>query len=363
MKPRELRLPLAVFVASLAATVAAMKYTVPRAGDLPPMTVADSPSGGDHREDSSFSEVRAFLRAGDIGGATASLRRLGERDPVAFFELLAKLPGMPGMDDLIRHAAARLPWKEPAVADLLNRIGPHDWRDLAWEAYTAARVGLRPDEEVFEIGGQARSHTFLSGTRALMEDAAEKRPDGFLAFLNRKGGTSIREEFFKMLMKHHPERAGELYRAIPDGSPGCNDDRRYILQARVQGLPTAENLQAVWDELGNRGSYSSDLAPALASHAYLGATPAEREKVLDLIAAQAPLARNRMLAALIFQREEPVSAGEFCRLVGIYTSASLQREALEIWLSSGPDPGEDDWLEKLPSEKLRNHARALLGGP
>ncbi|QJE96278.1 hypothetical protein [Luteolibacter luteus] len=268
---------------------------------------------------------------------------------------------MPGLDEIIRDTAARLPWNQDEITSLLNRIGPPEWRDLAWAAYTSARIGTLPDEEIFEIGLKAREHVAFSGIRGLLTDAAEKRPDQFLEILNRRGGTSIREEFFDILMRYHPERAAELFKTIPKGSPGSNYDRRYILQARARGLPNTENLALTLQDLGPRGIYSWDYATTLVGHVYERATPEERAKVLDFIAAQAPLARNRMLTGAMSRDENPLEPQEFARIVSVYTTPLLQEEALRTWMESQElDPKDQSWIEALPNQRLREHAKLLL---
>jgi hypothetical protein len=360
MKATRLLIPAAVFLVALGGTVGVLKLASTPAPEQENDGVAAA-SKPRHREESAFSEIRGLLRAGDIEGAKSALRRLGERDPLAFFELLAKLPGMPGVDDIIRESAARLPWNTKEITALLNRIGPPEWRDLAWGAYTAARIGTVPDEEIFDVGIEARSHSSLSGIRQLMEDAAEKRPDSFLEMLNRKGGTSIREDFFEMLMKHHPQRAAELFATIPKGSPGSNYDRRYILHARARGLPTAENLLATLKDLGERGAYSWDHAPSLVFQVYSKATPEEREKILEAIASQPVLARNRMLGGVFYESDKTVSPEEFARVVKIYSTPLLQREALESWMESQEmDPSDRSWIHDLPTEKLKQRAQEIL---
>jgi hypothetical protein len=363
MKPAYRKLlPAVVFVVSLLATVATRKATVsakPVAANSPPSTL---PAKSPHREEDAFAKVRAFLRAGNLAGARACLSELGERDPEAFFELLEKLPGIPGIEDLIKETAARLEWDKPRITALLNRIGPQQWRNEAWEAYTFARVGKLSDEEIFEVGSRADTIFSLGGVRRLMEDAAEKRTDSFLALLNNLGGTSVREEFFEMLMKHQPERADELFDTIPDRNWGCNYDRGYVLQVRSRCLPTAENLLATLADLGESGSASGTFAPLFTYQTYSHATPEEKAKVLEVIAGQPPLTRNRMIAGPLFYGDGPVSSEEFSRLVDLYTSAGLQREALEQWLESQPnlDPTKRSWVEQLPSEKLRQRANELM---
>lgn len=355
-------LSIATFAISLAITILARKAGPATDGGVAVLTAAPpSLPGKTHREQSAFEEVKSFLRAGDLAGAKASLRRLAERDPVAFFELLERLPGIPGIEDTIRDAAARLPWNDPEITSLLNRIGTDSWRDLAWDSYTAPQIGLRPDEEVFEVGMKARNRVHLTGVRKLMEDAAAKRPDEFLAYLNRLGGTSIREEFFEMLIKHHPQRVGELFATIPDGSPGANYDRAYVLQVRARCLPTAENLLATLADTGSRGTFSGELAALFSYQTYRSATPGEKEKVLAAIAEQPPLARNRMLAGLFFD-EKPLPLDEFNRVTALYTSGSLQQEVLEQWIESQPDlsPDQRDWIARLPTERMRSKANELL---
>lgn len=361
MKATRLLIPPAVFLLSLGGTIGVLKLRTPASHQEEPSQAPAAKSK--HREESTFSEIRALLRNGDVEGAKQLLRKLGQRDPVAFFELLAKLPGMPGADEIIRETAALLPWNREEITNLLNRIGPPEWRDLAWGAYTAARIGELPDEEIFEVGIKAQSHVSFSSIRELMTDAAEKRPDRFLEILNRTGGTSIREEFFDILMRYHPERAAELFTTIPSGSSGSNYDRRYILQARARGWPTTENLALTLKDLGERGIYSSDYATTLAGHVYERATPEEREKVLEFIKRQPALARNRMLGGTLYRGEKPLEPVEFAKIVEVYTTPLLQEEALQRWMESQElDPGDGTWIKELPNERLRERAKQLLMG-
>lgn len=355
-------LPAVVFVASLLVTMAARKTVVsakPVATNSPATAM---PAKSRHREEDTFAKVRAFLRAGDLAGARTCLSELGERDPEAFFELLEKLPGIPGIEDLIEETAVRLEWDKPRVTALLNRIGPPQWRYQAWEAYTFARVGKLTDEEIFLLGSKADTRLSQGGVRRLMEDAAEKRTDSFLALLNKWGGTSVREEFFEMLMKHHPERADELFDTIPDRNWGSNYDRGYVLQVRSRCLPTAENLMATLDDLGKNGRTSGTFAPLFAHQTYSHATPGEKEKVLEAIAAQPPFARSRMIDGPLFYGDKPVSPEEFGRMVGIYASTELQNDALKRWIDDQPDldPLSRSWIEQLPNGKLRQRANELL---
>lgn len=363
MKATRLLIPAAVFLVSLGGTIGVAKLFAPAKPAKQEAAPQAASTKSRHREENAFSEIRAFLRDGNLEAAKDALRKLGERDPVAFFELLAKLPGMPGVDEIIRETAARLPWNSKEITDLLNRIGPPDWRDLAWGAYTEARIGEVPDAEVYEVGVKARTSEFNSSIRALMEDAAEKRPDSFLEVLNREGGTSIREEFFDILMKHHPERAAELFQRIPKGSYGSTYDRRYILQARARGLPTAENLELTMKDLGERGAYSWDYATTLVTHVYHKATPEEQAKVLEFIGSQPPLARNRLLSGTLYREEEAVSPQEFAKILGIFTTPVLQEEALQGWMESQElDPADLTWIEALPNERLRKRAKELMSG-
>jgi hypothetical protein len=360
MKARYLLIPLCVFGASLAATIGILKFSSPV---MKEESKPSPPAKARHREENAFSGIRALLRAGNQDGAREVMSALAERDPAAFLELLEKLPGMPGVEAIIRDSAARLPWNAPESWSLLNRIGPPDWRDLAWEAYASARVGQVPDEEILDASGKARVHVFMSGLQALMEDAVEKRPDEFLDLLNRKGGTSLREEFFNLLMKNHPDRAAELFSKIPSGSYGSNYDRRYVLQARARGLPTAENLELTIKDLGERGIYSTDYATNLVTGVCMNATPEEQDKVLAWISKQEPLARNRLLSGVIFPGDKIVSPQEFAKAVAVTSSPRLQEDFLTSWMESQEmNPDDRQWINDLPTERLRKRAEELLGG-
>lgn len=353
-----------LLAASFALTMAMKHMIAPpaAAAAATELAVEAAPAKSRHREESAFSEVRAKLRAGDFEGARSILRKLGERDPTALFELLAKLPGFPGVEDIIRDAAGRLPWDKPEVTVLLNGIGPHAWRDLAWGSYTLPQSGIIPDEEILKVGHKADTWGHLSSIRGVMEDAAKNRTESFLAILNKMGGTSVREEFFEMMIKHHPELADQLFPTIPDGSPGCNYDRGYVLQVRSRCLPTASDLMATLEDTGTRGMYSNTFAPLFASQAYKHATAEERGKILESIVAQPALARNRLLAGPLLYEAESLNGEDFAKMVGLYTSGYLQQEALKQWLEEQPklDPADRKWVDELPTEKLKASAQKLL---
>ncbi len=363
MKPGAFFLPAAVFALSLATTMAARRRW-PAAGEtsaaVTPATTSRPTKT--HREQNAFDAIKSALRSGDPARSKDILKRLSERDPVAFFELLEKLPGIPGIDDLVRESAARLPWNKPEITSLLNRIGPHAWRDLAWESYGASQTGVRPDDEIMEVVGGARVHGHLSGIQTLIKDAAEKRPEAFIALLNREGGTGIREFFFEEVLKHHPEMADELFASIPDGSPGANYDRGYMLQTQARCLPTAESLMACLGAAGTRGIYSGTFAGLFTYQAYRNANAAEKEKITEAIGSQPALARNRMLAGPLLYEDKPLPADEFNRLASLYTSSYLQAKALEHWIEQQPDLATSDrgWVAQLPTEKMRAKANALL---
>ena len=315
-----------------------------------------------HREESAIAEIRKCLREGNLDGARAILSSLGERDPVAFFELLIKLPGFPGLDDIIAKSAGKLPWNDPEITELLNAIGPHAWRDLAWGAYVGARSGIVSDKEIMEVGGKANYHTHLSSVEKVMQDAAADRPESFMALLNEMGGTSVREEFVRMVMKHRPELGSQLFKSIPDGSNGANYDRAYILQVRTIELPTAQNLMSTLADVGERGIYSSDFAPLCAHQAYRSASAEEKAKILEAISKLPDVARNRMLTGPLLYDAEEVSPQDFARGVSLYTSGFLQKEALQRWMREQPalDPRDRGWVDDLPTEKLRVEANRIL---
>lgn len=354
-------LPAAVFFVALGGTYAARRGEATDPAKTNPAAGSSLPTKVRHREESAFAKIHALLRSGDLEGARACLSELGDRDPEAFFELLEKLPGIPGTEDLVRATAARLPWAKPEVVKLLNRIHPEKTRDVAWEAYTAARIGQIPDEEIFDLGSEAQTRLHLAGVRTLMEDAAEKRTDSFLAMLNKRGGTSIREEFFEMLMKHHPERADELFDTIPDKNWGSNYDKAYVLQVRARCLPTAENLIATLEDTSKDGKYATTFISLFTDQSYSHATPEEKVKILDTAASQPPLIRNHMADGVVYS-DDSLSPAEFAKAVGLYASKARQFDALEGWLGKQKalDPGDRSWVEQLPSEKLRERANRLL---
>ena len=362
MKPGAFILPLAVFALSLGATMAVRKPG--QTASHEPTKEHENPTAPTkrHREQSAFDQIKAALRQGDPAGARGILKQLAERDPVAFFELLESLPGIPGMDELVAEAAARLPWNQPEITGVLNRIGPDSWRDVAWESYGAAQIGIRPDEEILKVVDDANTRLHLAGVRTLMLDAAEKRPEAFMALLNREGGTGTREEFFEMVVKHHPEMADALFNSIPNANPGANYDRGYVLQARARCLPTADNLMATLALTGSRGAYSGTYSCLFTHQAYDHANPAEKEKIIEAIASQPALARNTMLTGALLYGDKLVPLAEFSRLTSLYTSFTLQSIALDRWIEQQPELATADrsWIEQLPTEKMRARARELL---
>ncbi len=352
-------LPVAVFGLSLAVTLISRKSETP----VDKESLPEKPPGRltkTARTESTFNAVRALLRDGKINAAREVLRQLGKEDPVAFFKLLAKLPGIPGMEDVVRETAGQLPWNQQHITDLLNHISNNLLRDLAWSSYISPQVGILPDEEIFAVGIKARESRFMSALGGLFKDAAEKRPDAFLAFLNTQNSTFLRVEFFEELMKFHPERAAELFQRIPDGAGGGAYDKDYILQTRVEAQPTAENLQAVLLERGSRGVYDRSSVSFLVSSAISKASPRQKTEILEWIGTQPPIARNRLLGGMV-DYDDPISPAEFSKVLATYTSGYMQEQALDNWLKRNKDLDQKDpnWIDQMPTERLRNYALDL----
>lgn len=362
---RNLR-PFAVFGLSLMGTLVFRK-----SGMLPsssPVEATPSSPPGPRirsaRPENTSTTVRGLLREGRIDEARVLLRELGEQDPVAFFRLLGRLPGLPGMEDAIRIMGARLPWNKPVITDLLNGINEDDWKVLAWQSYISAQVGVLPDQEIYDVGLQAEGRASALSLTGLFTDAAEKRPDAMLAIINRQGDMVINMLFFEQIMKFHPEQASELFRSIPDGELGSAYNKAYILQTRIKALPTAGNLQAVLLERGERGIYDSN-GSFLVCSAASTANPQQRAEILEWIGTQPPIARNRLLDGIVFSTvfdyNDPIPPAEFSKVIETYTSGYLQEKALETWLKRNKDLDQNHpgWIEMLPTERLRNHALDL----
>lgn len=360
-------LPLAVFGLTLTGTLIFRKPN-------PPRTLAETHPSRDHspatrtkvsRPESTFAAVRALLRDGKIEPARDLLRQLGAQNPTAFFKLLSKLPGLPGMEDIIRNTAASLPWNQQAITELLNSISSDDWKILAWQSYITAQVGLRPDQEIYDVGLKAEGNASGRSLTGLFTDSAEKRPEAMLAIINRESDMVINMIFFGEVMKFHPDRASELFRSIPDGSPGSAYSKHYILQSLIQALPTAANLEAVLQEGGDRGIYDRNSSSFLVCSAISNASPQQKAEILAWIGNQPPLARNRLLDGIVFSTvfdsNDPISPADFSKVLDTYTSGYMQEQALDSWLKRNKDLDETDpgWIDQLPSQRLRDHALKL----
>lgn len=313
-------------------------------------------------------EVRALLRAGNMEAAREKLRELGKHDAVAFFKILRRLPGLPGMDDIVKEVAARLTWNDPATFEFLNNIGPDEWKILAWQGYINGQIGMRPDQEVYDVGLKAAANAFGSSLSGLLADAAEKRPAAMLAIISKESDMVINMMFFENVMKFHPERSSELFQSIPDGSPGSSYNKGYVLSTMVEALPTAENLEKALRERGSRGIYEEGSGSFLVCSALSKADTRQRAGILEWIGTQPPIARSRLLEGFVFSTmfdySDPIAPAEFAKVLSNYTSGTLQEKALESWLKRNKDIDEKDpdWMNQLPTERLRNHARELKAG-
>ncbi len=360
-------LPVAVFGLSLAGTLVFRKSNTPQTSEEthPLSGGSPAPRTKTARTETTFATVRALLRDGKIDPARDLLRQLGASDPAAFFKLLSKLPGLPGMEDIIGETAARLPWNQQSTTELLNRISTDDWKILACQSYITAQAGLRPDQEIYDVAGKADGNASENCLIGLLKDAAEKRPDAMLAILNRDSGMSANMMFFGEVMKFHPERASELFRSIPDGAPGSAYSKSYILQTRIEALPTAENLQAVLLERGPRGVYDWSSGSFLVGNAISRASPQQKAEILEWIGTQPPIARNRLLGGIVFSTmfdyNDPISPADFSKVLDTYTSGYMQEKALDRWLQRNKDLDQKDpaWIDQLPTERLRNHMLEL----
>ncbi len=361
-------LPLAVFCVSLSGTLIFRKPNTQLAWSETNSSGDRSPASRTKtaRAESTFAAVRALLRDGKIEPARDFLRQLGAQDPTALFKLLSMLPGLPGMEDIIRETAAGLPWNQQATTELLNSISSDDWKILAWQSYISAQIGLRPDQEIYDVGLKAGGNASGRCLTGLFTDAAEKRPEAMLAIINRESDMVINMIFFGEIMKFHPERASEIFRSIPDGTPGSAYNKHYILQSLIQTLPTAANLEAVLQEGGDRGIYDRNLGSFMVCSAILNASLQQKAEILEWIGTQPPLARNRLLDGIvvstIFDSSDAISPAEFSKILNTYTSGYMQEQALDSWLERNKDLDEKDpgWIDQLPNQRLRDHALKLL---
>lgn len=360
-------IPLAVFSTFLTGTTIFRKLETPR---TPTSLNAGSekstgPSTKTVRPESVSTEVRALVRDGKIEAAREKLRELGLQDPAAFFKILNRLPGLPGMEDIIKEVAAGLPWNDPTTTDFLNSIGTDTWRILAWQGYITAQVGLRSDQEIYDVGVKAFGSACAKSLAGLLADAAEKRPEAMLPIIGREGDMEIYTIFFDEIMKFHPERASELIRSIPDGTPGSAYNKGYLLSTVVKALPTVENLQTALLTRGSRGFYEQGSSSFLVCSALSKANPQQKTEILEWIGTQQPIARNRLLEGFVFLTalEYPIPSSDFSKVLNTYTSGIMQEKALENWLKQNKDieQKEPGWIDQLPTERLRNHALALKG--
>jgi hypothetical protein len=58
---------------------------------------------------------------------------------------------------------------------------------------------------------------------------------------------------------------------------------------------------------------------------------------------------------------DPIPPSEFSKVLDTYTSGYMQEQALETWLKQNKDVDQKDpnWIDQLPTERLRNHALDL----
>lgn len=313
-----------------------------------------------------LTEVRRLLRAGDFEGVKAVMATAAEKDPKSFFKVLRTLPYFAGLDEIVRHAAATLPWQDAEAISLLDGIGPSAWRGPAWEAYIAAQVGRRPDEEILRVA--LRAHSVDSGNpfAALFRDAAEKRPAEFAALLDRLGSTGIRSGFYAQMMRYHPEQVSDIYRStLQPGVIGSRSDLAEIRYSRLTMAPTAENLATVLSDAGLSGRAGGEIAVEATRQVYIIATPEERRKMLDLLDSQSAAARNRTLDGILeYYADEPstLSFADTNQLLSRMSSGQLQESALKHWIESqhDPDPADRSWINQLPTARLRTLAATLL---
>jgi hypothetical protein len=363
MKAKALLLPCGMFLGALALTAAWRHETPVDPGDHQaagsvsaapaPHTAPPSPA------ESLLADIRRLLRAGDLDGARVALLHAAETDPQLFFGVLRDFPWAPGMDDLISLAASGLPWGDRTSRATLNGIDRGLWRDIAWEGYIAAQIGKRPDEEIFAVATSAGPNEGDAPFRALVADAAEKRPKEFAAMLARQGRSELWSQYFAALMKVHPELAGEIYGSIRNRPIGYETNRPEIFEVMAFAQPTAENLAATMKTAGT--DVSRDILSFMAATVYGGATAEERPKILEVIAQQSPPSRQSTVTQLISENAS-MSFEEFGQLVGVLGSGASQSAALRIWMGNHPDldPGDRTWIDQLPTEKLKATANEMM---
>lgn len=301
--------------------------------------------------------LRAFLRNGDLETVRAKLSQLAESDPLEFFRMLERLPPIPGLDERIVAAAARLPRNSDPSMDALNQVRGRELKIEAWQAYLQSAVGMAADRDIVEVASHAisLSHVVLG---PFLADAVPDRPVEIFDLL---GEFRIpRDGFFELLIQARPDTFDFLLEKIEVGSPNRASDLFEAGRIRTRNAGSFEDLAAGLRAYRECGLLSTEGISGGMWSALEKATPGERADLYAGLAGQAALVRNRALREVGSVASIP--PGEIGHILALVTSAPIRQEILVQWMSrqASAEITGAEWLASLPDGELRETAAGLI---
>lgn len=291
----------------------------------------------------------AGLRSKDPAELLASLRKLAEDDPRAFFKELRHFPELEGLQEIVTAAAARLAEDNPAdAADLLNRIPNFGrLRERAWHAFVTSLRDRSPLEKI----RIARLAGYLADSvihGAVIMPALAANPAETLQALRDSDETAA---YCLLLGELGKLRSTEVMSILKDDLASRRlkpAECQVTLENLARNHPTAEVLSSIGglirDHGWGEGLYAGPIFTGAFNHG-------EKTLVLDTIARLPAVQKNFVLSRLPLGDCPPDLAAQ---VVNAMDSTELQLGALREIKGEGADPARIAAVHaRIASERTR----------
>ena len=254
-------------------------------------------------------------------------------------------------------------WQESQT--ILSLIGPPKWRISGWDGFLAAGHGKKPDVELLELAREGEVLDRLGDCHRFLAAAADGEPVDFMAALIRMQiSPEVCALFNQEAVRRHPELASAMLDKVDVYPAQRTELFDGMLQSRAAALPTVENYQAAMKDAGREGQFATSEGTQAMTAAFGDADAGQQEQFISFILAQDELSRNRLLGAIAESSAyPPIAADRLTSLVGQCTSVGIQEKMLTGWMDlneANLDPADRGWIDKLPTDPLRNLADRWL---
>lgn len=270
-------------------------------------------------------------------------------------EAIDRLRGMswrPGLDEVLARIGKEADYHDPAVIRKINEIESEAWRAIVWNQLLERCIDKEGFEAAIDLADQAVSNGWEFDV--LFKKAAKQDPDGFARLIGQRKPLFL-ADFLMGLAQEDPARARSIASALPKTTPDYARIQNAALVTFVASGDRVSNfrdaLAAVPADVGSLG-----IAQQLASASADGASVQEQQGLITAVKDLPPGRRNPLLLSVA--TSDNLDPAVFGEAVKGMTSFDYQRQAVDAAMAGGQ--WRSNWLDQLPSEKLKKYAQSAL---